>query len=195
MGHEVRSPQPEPSGLTRRSFLQRAVLTATGCAAALAPWGQVQAIGEIRKLEFHHLHTNEDLSLTYYANGRYLPDALTQVSYFLRDLRSGEIESIDRNLLDLLFKVSIQAGGSGSPRCFDVLCGYRSPETNDILRHQSRRVAKHSLHTQGKAVDLRLPGVNTSALRRIATDLQEGGVGYYPRANFVHLDVGEFRTW
>ncbi len=145
-----------------------------------------------RRLSFHHTHTDERLSLVYHDGRRYLPESLRRIDRFLRDFRTEEIHPIDPRLLDILYTVTLSTGARGR---FEVISGYRSPKTNAMLRTKSSGVAKHSLHMQGKAIDVRLSDVDCGALRKCAVSLKQGGVGYYPRSNFVHLDTGRYRTW
>lgn len=145
-----------------------------------------------RSVSFRHLHTDETLNTVYYANGRYIPSALRDVNWLLRDFRRDEVKEIDPRLLDLLFAVS-QRLETSEP--FDVYSGYRSPETNAMLRREGWGVARNSLHMQGMAIDIGLPGWQTRHIANCALSLQRGGVGFYGRSNFVHLDVGEVRTW
>jgi len=142
-------------------------------------------------LSFYHTHTGERLTATYFENGRYVPQALRAIDHLLRDFRSGELHVIDRQLLDQLFTLAGCCGGSS----FEVVSGYRSRKTNAMLRQTTGGVASHSLHLEGRAVDVRLEGCDTVRLRRAALAMACGGVGYYPSSDFVHLDTGRFRTW
>jgi uncharacterized protein YcbK (DUF882 family) len=128
----------------------------------------------------------------YYQEGGYDPATLARVNYFLRDFRTGDIHVIDPGVLDILFEVRSRAGRNDP---FHVISGYRSPATNAYLRSRSAGVAKHSLHMEGRAIDVRLPGFPTRKLRDIALAMQRGGVGYYPSSDFVHLDTGRVRFW
>jgi len=121
-----------------------------------------------------------------------MPDSLSEINNIMRDHRSGKIEKIDTELLDTLYLLS-QRLKTRSP--FHIISAYRSPETNDMLRHNSSGVAKKSMHIYGKAVDVRLPGSNLEELRDAALQLRRGGVGYYPGSDFVHIDVGRYRYW
>lgn len=183
----------ESNSHSRRRFLYTLggglALAATGPAvqAAAAP-GTVAA----RQLEFHHLHTGEQLATTYWQNGDYDRHALDSINHILRDFRTGDVYPIAANLLDLLATVK-HAVHADAP--FEVIGGYRSPTTNDMLRQRSTGVAKRSLHMQGMAIDVRLVDVPTRQLREAAADLRLGGVGYYPKSNFVHLDTGRPRVW
>lgn len=145
-----------------------------------------------RTLEFVHTHTGEHLAVDYFENGDYLPDALETVNHFLRDFRTGDVHPIDPRLLDLL---SVLTGLTGSSRPFQVISGYRSPATNEMLRHRSEGVAAGSLHMQGQAIDIRLADVPLAKLRGAALDVRRGGVGYYPASDFVHVDTGRVRAW
>lgn len=145
-----------------------------------------------RSLAFRNLHTGESLRSTYWAEGDYLQDELKGVNQVLRDHRSGEIHPMDPRLLDLLYMVQQAVGVSGA---FHIISGYRSPQTNRKLRTSSSGVAKRSLHMQGKAIDIRLPGCELKHLRDAAVSLQAGGVGYYARSNFIHVDTGRVRRW
>jgi uncharacterized protein YcbK (DUF882 family) len=145
-----------------------------------------------RAVALYNTHTGEGVNTTYWVQGKYVPEALSAVDHVLRDHRTDEIKPIDPQLLDLLHAIS------GELECshpFFIISAYRSPETNAYLRFKSRRVAEHSLHMDGKAVDLRVPGWAAYTVKCVAADLRMGGVGYYPRANFVHVDVGPVRYW
>jgi len=172
----------------RRRALKALVLAplalAVRPAAALPPT-------PVRWLTFYHTHTDERLAITYYADGDYLRDALTQIDVFLRDFRTGESHAIDQSLLDTLFSLCHQLDGG----VFEVISGYRSPATNARLAASSVGVSASSLHMQGRAVDVRLNGVDTRLLRTAALELRAGGVGYYPESDFVHLDTGRPRGW
>jgi uncharacterized protein YcbK (DUF882 family) len=145
-----------------------------------------------RQLAFYHLHTGEKLRATYWVEGSYIAQELESLNYLLRDHRSNEIQAIDTDLLDLLYILQQQVGEDGA---YHIISGYRSPQTNARLRQQSSGVAKKSLHMQGKAIDVRLPGVDLKQLRKAALQLRAGGVGYYPQSDFVHLDTGRPRYW
>jgi len=144
-----------------------------------------------RTLHFYHTHTSERLTVTYFDDGRYVPPALAAVDHLLRDFRTEKVHAIDPRLLDQLFALTQCCGG----RTFEVISGYRSPMTNAMLRHTTQGVAKHSLHLEGRAIDVRLEGYETACLRRAALAMGRGGVGFYPGSDFVHLDTGRFRTW
>jgi uncharacterized protein YcbK (DUF882 family) len=145
-----------------------------------------------KAVALYNTHTGESVNAVYWFRGQYLPEAMSAVDRVLRDHRTDEIKPIDPQLLDLLHAIS------GELECahpFSVISAYRSPTTNAFLRFTSRRVAEHSLHMDGKAIDLRIPGWASHAVRRVAVELRMGGVGYYPRSDFVHVDVGPVRYW
>lgn len=145
-----------------------------------------------KSLDFVQPQTGERLAVTYFEHGRYLPGALREIDSLLRDFHTGDIHPMDPSLLDLLYDIK-QLLGLRQP--IEVVSGYRSPYTNAYLRNQSHGVAKHSLHIEGRAIDIRVDGVPTALLKRVAVAMQRGGVGYYPRTDFVHLDTGEVRAW
>jgi uncharacterized protein YcbK (DUF882 family) len=145
-----------------------------------------------RSLSFYNTHTNESLEVCYYKNDRYDPYALSQINFILRDHRTGDIRPIARELLDLLTIVASQAKTQNT---FHVISGYRSPATNAMLHSMSRGVARKSLHMFGKAIDIRVPNYSTLTLRDLCLSLHQGGVGYYSKSDFLHLDIGPVRYW
>lgn len=177
-------------------FSRRNLLRCSAAALTTAVLPQlIQANNNItseRTLDFINLHTNEKLSCCYWSNGSYEPDRLTEINYILRDHRAEEVYEMDPSLLDLLY-VLREASGSQAP--FHIISAYRSPKTNEKLRSNSSGVAKRSLHMQGKAIDIRLPGIELNQLRDTAVGLQAGGVGYYAKSNFLHIDIGRPRFW
>lgn len=179
--------------VSRRSMLASAALLG----AAMALPGRAGAAlnstdSSKRSLALHNLHTDEHLEVTYWARGAYRPDALAQIDWIMRDHHTDEVLSIDRRLVDLLHRLQARLGGR---RTLEVISAYRTPATNAMLASLSDGVAPHSLHMEGKAVDINVAGVRVSALRRAATALRAGGVGYYPNSGFVHVDVGRVRYW
>lgn len=144
-----------------------------------------------RSLSLYHTHTSEKLNLVYYEGGQYDPDALAALNGLLRDFRTGDVCQFDPALFDQLHALNL-ACGEGT---YEVVSAFRSERTNSMLRQQSRRVAKDSLHVRGRAIDVRLAGRDTRQLRAAALALKQGGVGYYARSNFVHLDTGAVRSW
>jgi uncharacterized protein YcbK (DUF882 family) len=188
--------------LSRRNFLglgAAAAVTALvpskvfAAAAATAKAGG--GLAPERGLAFFHTHTGEKLSTEYCAGGEYVAGALADVNTLLRDFRVNKIKAIDPNLLDLLFELN---GTLGTPQPFHVISGYRTPETNAMLQERGGAhsgVASHSLHIEGKAIDIRVPGVQLEHLRDAAKSLKAGGVGFYPASDFVHVDTGRVRYW
>jgi len=145
-----------------------------------------------KNLAFYNTHTHERLHVCYCRNGKYDFKALSKINHILRDHRSGEVRAIDTRLLDLLHDLSLKTSPQ-SP--FHVISGYRSLVTNKKLSKKSTGVASRSLHMQGKAIDIRIPGFKTRKLRNIARQMKAGGVGYYPKSDFVHVDTGRVRYW
>lgn len=150
------------------------------------------ALADPRELSFYHTHTGKSLDVVYHRDGDYVPDALTQLGDFLKDFRSGERHDIDPELLDVLFELKTL---TGAEQPFEVISAYRSPNTNEMLRTTTSGVAEGSMHLQGRAIDVRLPGVALTRLREIALQLQRGGVGFYPGSDFIHVDTGRVRRW
>lgn len=146
----------------------------------------------VRELAFYNRHTGENLKASYWADGNYLPDALTDINHILRDYRTNDVLPMELPLLDLLYTLQ---GVLATPKPFQIISGYRSPKTNAMLAAHSGGVAKTSLHMQGRAVDIYIEGIPLDQLRRAAIALQVGGVGYYPESNFVHVDTGRVRAW
>ncbi|MES9971726.1 MAG: DUF882 domain-containing protein [Candidatus Thiodiazotropha sp.] len=174
---------------SRRRFL-------SGCASltgiVLASPVLALASDEHRNLAFRHTHTGERKSVTYWRNGAYQSDNLQILDHLLRDHRTGESTQMDRALLEMLYQLKRATGIDGE---FEIISAYRSPKTNTMLRNKSGGVAKRSLHMQGRAIDIRLCGCDLKALRDSAVAMQAGGVGYYPKSNFIHVDTGRFRYW
>lgn len=179
-------------GLSRRQFLST---LATGIAGALMMSPEevfAKAFSEKRQIELVNLHTKEQLRVSCCPTRRHDVSTLRRFNELLRDHRTDQIHRMDAGLLDILSAVAALTHSRGT---FEVLCGYRSPQTNAMLHQMSAGVAENSLHMVGKAIDIRLTDVNSKTLRRAGVALQHGGVGYYPQADFVHLDTGHFRTW
>ncbi len=146
-----------------------------------------------KTLSLENTTTGDSLNVTYFERGRYLPDALHEINFLYRDHLTDEVHPVDVALLDQLHDLQATLGVDKKP--IHVICGYRSPFTNAQLRRNSRGVARHSLHMEGRAIDIRMSGVNSRTIRDAALSMARGGVGYYPGSNFVHLDTGDFRTW
>ncbi len=145
------------------------------------------------RLRLHHTHTLEDIDIVYRIGDVYQPEAIAQLDYFLRDHRTFDLKPFDPREFDLLHDILIRLNRPDAS--IDIVCGYRSQWSNDLLRASSRGVAEHSQHMLGHAIDIQVPGASTERLRDAALSLNEGGVGYYPVSHFVHVDVGAIRTW
>jgi uncharacterized protein YcbK (DUF882 family) len=183
-----------PRTLSRRRLLQAGGALA-GATAAFGLGARVYAgpaAESERRLTLKNLHTPDVLDIVYRSGGQYLPQALAQVEVQLRDYRTGERHPIDPQLLDTLYEVAQRAGVDP---VFSVISGYRSPQTNAMLHERSSGVASHSLHMEGRAIDVRLAHVDCAYLAAKALEMKRGGVGYYRQSDFVHLDTGRFRTW
>lgn len=178
---------------SRRSFLKMmacgSLLTLSNTTVANAAAGMTSS-GKTLALE--HVHTGDKLKLTYFEDGHYVEGALQEISYLLRDYHTDDIHPIDPALLDQLYDLKLMLR---IDKPFYVSSGYRSPHTNLKLRKRRCRTAKHSLHMQGRAIDFHVGGLETHKIRNAALALRRGGVGYYKRADFVHLDTGDFRSW
>ena len=140
----------------------------------------------------NNLHTGEILDIQYFDGQHYQASELQKINYLCRDFRQNKATNMDKHLFDQLSKIQQVIGCSNQVQ---IISGYRSPETNNMLRKKSSGVAKKSLHMQGKAIDFRIEGVPLSEVRKAALSLKMGGVGYYSKSNFVHIDTGRFRTW
>jgi uncharacterized protein YcbK (DUF882 family) len=192
-----KSCMPPMGGLSRRNFIGLVIgtgmlgLSSRSVLAAIDELAPRQAPTE-RSLSLYNPHTKDSFNGVYWRKGEYVVDALKSINHIMRDFRAHDIKQIDTHLLDLLSTISFKLKPK---KPFHVISGYRTPETNAKLRKRGKGAAKNSYHIQGKAVDIRLPGYKTSALRRTAFKLKKGGVGYYPRQRFVHIDVGPVRYW
>ncbi|WP_027856394.1 DUF882 domain-containing protein [Marinobacterium jannaschii] len=182
--------------LNRRKFLCLA-----GSVAATAVSPQIIAAPAVhtgrtasqeKQLSMLNLHTGERVDTTFWVAGRYLPDGLSDINKVLRDHRNNQVAKIDVELIDLLHRLHSKTGTSEE---IQIISAYRSPETNAMLRKKSNGVAKRSLHMQGKAVDIRMSDISLDRLHKAALQLRGGGVGYYRKSNFIHLDVGRVRSW
>ncbi|HET7649725.1 MAG TPA: DUF882 domain-containing protein [Gammaproteobacteria bacterium] len=176
----------------RRAFFKFGLVAAAGCISLpRAARAAVEAGRHERRLAFYNLHTGESFGSPYWIEGRYLPESLAEIDHVLRDFRTNQVKPIATSLLDLLFALRATL----STESFHVISGYRSPATNAMLAGNGSGVARHSLHMAGEAIDIRLPGRDLRAVRSAAIALHGGGVGYYPKSNFIHMDVGRVRTW
>ncbi len=177
--------------MNRRHFLGLALGMAV--ASASASTTRKNHSNEPRILSLHNLHTGERLRIVYRIGDHYQRDALHKLNHLLRDHRENQSIAMDPKLFDLLYELQIQSGHPEGE--FQIHSAYRSPKTNAMLRKLSRRVAKHSYHMRGQAVDIHLPGCSNRRLRKIALSLRRGGVGYYPKSSFIHVDTGPVRSW
>ncbi len=183
----------------RRLLLSGGALAGATAAFGLLPRAFAGAGAEggadkqgVRRLTLKNLHTPEILDVVYRRGDQYVPEALAQVEVLLRDYRNGDRHPIEPQLLDILYDV---ARDIGVDPVFSVISGYRSPQTNAMLHERSAGVASHSLHMEGRAIDVRLTEVNCADLADKALGMKRGGVGYYRQSDFVHLDTGRVRTW
>ena len=147
----------------------------------------------IYELRLFETHRDKTIDVVYREGDTYIPSALNKLDYFLRDHLNGDTFDMDPRVFDLLHALTVKVGKPDA--VINIICGYRSPSTNAYLRSHSNGVAQHSLHMKGEAIDIRIPGVPLSKLRQAALALHDGGVGYYPGSDFVHVDVGRIRQW
>lgn len=182
--------------LGRRSFLSLGLSAGVVGAGALTFLPRAvmakSTANDSRTLGFFNTHTNEILKATYWQNGAYDRSAVADINYILRDHRSGDVYSMDLKLFDLLTTLHRR---TDSKKPFEIISGYRSPVSNAKLASASNGVAKHSMHMEGKAIDIRLRDVKLADLRLDALAMKAGGVGYYPKSDFVHVDTGRVRHW
>jgi uncharacterized protein YcbK (DUF882 family) len=176
----------------RRDFLFGTLSGAAGIASLARTRCAFATEAEAHTLSFYHIHTAEKLKITYREQGKLVPGALDTINDYLKDFRNGEVHPIDVALLDEVNRLYCMFDCRGH---FEVISAYRSPKTNEALRHVSTGVAKDSLHVSGRAIDVRLTSAATDKLRDAAISMRSGGVGYYKDSNFVHVDTGAFRTW
>ena len=187
-GHD--STEPDHN---RRRFLRLGVAALTAAALPRLTYaGSAVESRPERMLAFFNTHTGERLKTTYWEQGQYVGAALSEIDHVLRDHLANETKEIAPKLLDLLFSIRSRLD---SREPFHVISGYRSNRTNAYLRARTSGVAENSLHTVGQAIDIRLPGRDLRSLRKVAVDLQGGGVGFYPKSDFVHVDIGGVRYW
>jgi uncharacterized protein YcbK (DUF882 family) len=180
---------------SKQCYGRRTILGLTAGAAAYLAMGPAQAARRVlgvRSIAFDNLHTGEKLHIVYWENGRYEPEAFRQINWVLRDYRNDKMHRMDPELVELLYLLQRRLE---TREPFQILSGYRSPETNAMLAALTDGVAQNSLHMQGMAVDIRVPGRNLALVHRAAESLRLGGVGYYPRSDFVHVDTGRVRYW
>ena len=178
--------------ITRRDLLALGLVTAASTIFPFRALAVSEKISSQKELFFYNVYTHENLNAVYWKDGMYLPDELARINHIFRDSRSGKEREININLLDMLFELKEQLK---SKEPYHVISGYRTPKSNAMLSKRNKGVAKNSLHMYGKAVDISMPGYSLSGIRKAAMKLRAGGVGYYPRSKFLHLDVGEVRYW
>jgi uncharacterized protein YcbK (DUF882 family) len=176
--------------VSRRSLIAGGISAAI--LATIKPAAAAVAPLKDRTLHLYHRQTGEFFKETYFQDGFYVVDALDRVNWLMRDWRTDETKTIDPGLLDLLFNVGNHVDAA---KPFEILSGYRTPETNAALRRHGVRTASHSYHMVGQAVDITLPGVSLRNMRKAALALGQGGVGYYPNKGFIHVDTGDVRQW
>lgn len=187
MIHDTSERPPAPA-VTRRQVLRMGGVVIASSVSPSLGWSHHAS----RSLNLHNALTRENLELEYWANGEFVPEALKELNHFLRDPHNGKVTEIDPELYHLIFDIARRLEATG---IINIMSGYRSPVTNDRLRRRNSAAAKGSFHVKGKAVDIRIPGYSTNAVRRVALDLKQGGVGYYPRSRYVHIDTGPVRSW
>ena len=181
-----------PKGGAVRLF---SLLTLT-CVLLFSPFHPANAAegpAQEYRLRLFHSHTNERIDIVYRIEDVYVPEAVDRLDHFLRDHRTGDVRQLDNRLFDLLHDLAESVGRSGAE--INIVCGYRTPWSNEFLRRTTSGVASHSLHMEGEAIDIRIPGVPTAELRNAAIALHRGGVGFYPKSQFLHVDVGRIRQW
>jgi len=189
-------PRPQPT-IDRRRFIGNCI-RAAGLAAATATLAPTSVLAMLtapstpRRLKFYNLHTSEQLDVVYFEKGRYVPQALAEIDYILRDYRQNVVKPMSPALLDLVVAIRRKLHTDAEVA---IISGYRTPETNAMLASHSDGVARHSLHMDGLALDWRVPGRTLEQLHRVALAMRGGGVGYYPSSDFVHVDVGRVRYW
>lgn len=177
---------------SRRRLLAAAGMIAGASAAAILRGVAAEKGDGSRRIVLENLHMPESLDIAYRRGDDYVPDAMASIQVLLRDYRTGAKHPIDPHLMDYLNEVAQRLGVEP---VFTVISGYRSPQTNEMLHERSSGVSSHSLHIEGRAIDVRLAGIDCAQLAQEALSMKRGGVGYYKKSDFVHLDTGRFRTW
>jgi uncharacterized protein YcbK (DUF882 family) len=175
--------------LTRRSFVKNSLQLVAGIALA-SPLDSIAAFTK-QPMFFYHTHTGEQFKIKYSSDGL-KPSTLNKLNNFFRDFRTGDVHPIDPSLLDILHRIRMETGSRG---IIEIISAYRSPKTNMLLRANSSGVARKSMHLKGQALDIRVADLKTRDLRDVAISLRRGGVGYYAKSDFVHIDTGQVRTW
>ncbi|USD38839.1 MULTISPECIES: DUF882 domain-containing protein [Ferrimonas] len=180
--------------MTHCDLLRRRLMLGLGASAVLCQLPQVALASRStpKSLSFYNRHTGETSNHTFWMGGEYDPQALQSFNQVLRDHRTGEVTQMDQDLFNLLYDLQRSLGTDNR---IEIISGYRSPKTNAMLAGKSSGVAKKSYHTRGMAIDIAIPGVELKDLRNAALELKRGGVGFYPRSGFVHVDTGRVRRW
>jgi uncharacterized protein YcbK (DUF882 family) len=175
----------------RRDFLKKSIILGAGL--TVSPYELfAYRLPVDRSIKLYNAHTGEHLKATYWSKDHFVEDELQKINHLLRDHRTGEVEKMDIELLDLLYSIQL-IRDTNKP--IKVLSGYRSSKTNKMLSKRSEGVAKNSFHLKAQAIDINLPGTELKNLKKLATFLRRGGVGYYPRSGFMHIDTGPIRYW
>lgn len=178
------------------SYWDRRRIIATVAGVALSPLAGCASLPprprSTRWIELHNVHTQESINVVFADDRGFIDDGLRKLEFFLRDFREKETHRMDNRLYVLLTDL---ADSARCPPRYEVISGYRSHDTNEKLFEQGHNVAQNSMHTQGRALDVRLRGCSLAKLRDLATDAAQGGVGYYPKDQFVHIDTGPVRSW
>ena len=177
--------------MNKRQFLNAGFSTLL--ASAFPTVSSAWAINDARSIKVFNVHNQELVNVVYWRNGYYQPEGLQSLNYFFRDWRNNTQYRIEPSLFDILHSIQVETKSDSSG--LHLISGYRSPQTNSLLRSRSSGVAKNSLHMKGLAADIRSPNVKLTTLRKAAISLKEGGVGFYPKSNFVHVDTGTVRYW
>ena len=181
------------TNLTRRGLLGAFAATAFTAAPTYSnAFGFLKGAGDIRTIRLYSTRSGESVNTVYWIEGNYIRDALKEINFLMRDWRSGRTINIDTHAIDI---IAASQNVMDSEQPFLMLSGYRTPETNALLRSRSRSVARNSMHVEGRAADLRMQGRSVAQIARAATSFGAGGVGRYSRSNFVHVDSGPIRTW
>ena len=182
-----------PIEISRRGILRAfAAYAVVGTPVYANASGFLRGAGDVRKLWLYSRRSGEEIETVYWVDGEYIEEAITEISRLMRDWRRNEIKIIDRRTLDVMSACQTMTDSS---QPFQLLSGYRSPQTNAMLRRKSRRVARNSLHMTGQAADIRMSNRSTRQIAHAAISCRAGGVGRYSKAGFVHLDCGPVRSW
>ncbi len=175
----------------RREFLRKSILLGAGL--SVSPYELfAYRLPVDRQINLFNIHTGEHLKATYWAKDHFVKSEIDKINHFLRDYRTGDIQQMDIKLLDQLYAIQL-IRDTNKP--FRVISGYRSPKTNQMLRKSTEGVAKNSFHLKAQAIDINLPGTQLKDLKKLARFLRRGGVGYYPKTGFMHIDTGPIRYW